>query len=134
QVITGLLERADGPRERLSPREQEVMELMAHGRSNTAIAQALFVTEKQSANTLPASSPNWTSIRNPTTTGESWLCCGTYRTNSLRFCQILSISRLRMLQNDQYVAVWTRHDEPSASLGLLRELVVISAPLCFANP
>ncbi|HIW45902.1 MAG TPA: response regulator transcription factor [Candidatus Yaniella excrementigallinarum] len=46
QVITGLLERADGPRERLSPREQEVMELMAQGRSNTAIAQALFVTEK----------------------------------------------------------------------------------------
>src|SRR5690625_2066935 len=45
QVITGLLERADGPRERLSPREHEVMELMAQGRSNTATAQAPSGTE-----------------------------------------------------------------------------------------
>ena len=31
---------------RLSPREREVLELMAEGRSNSAIAQRLFVTEK----------------------------------------------------------------------------------------
>jgi DNA-binding NarL/FixJ family response regulator len=30
----------------LSPREREVLELMAEGRSNSAIAQRLFVSEK----------------------------------------------------------------------------------------
>ena len=37
---------ADGPMGLLSPREREVLELMAEGRSNSAIAQRLFVTEK----------------------------------------------------------------------------------------
>ncbi len=36
--------RARGPVERLSPREREVMELIAEGRSNQAIADRLFVT------------------------------------------------------------------------------------------
>lgn len=48
QVISQLLDRRaqDKPLARLTPRELEVMELMAEGRSNTAIAAQLFVTER----------------------------------------------------------------------------------------
>jgi DNA-binding NarL/FixJ family response regulator len=48
EVVTKLVGRRsqDGPIARLSGREREVLELMAEGRSNTAIAQQLFVTEK----------------------------------------------------------------------------------------
>ncbi len=47
-VVTKLLGRAarQEPLARLSGREREVLELMAEGRSNSAIAQRLFVTEK----------------------------------------------------------------------------------------
>ncbi|OZG27575.1 DNA-binding response regulator [Williamsia sp. 1138] len=44
QLLTG--QRADGPLERLSLREREVLALMAEGRSNAAIAEAMFVSEK----------------------------------------------------------------------------------------
>lgn len=44
QLLTG--QRADGPLERLSGREREVLSLMAEGRSNAAIAEAMFVSEK----------------------------------------------------------------------------------------
>jgi DNA-binding NarL/FixJ family response regulator len=48
EVISKLLSRRakDAPLGALSPREREVLALMAEGRSNMAIAQALFVTEK----------------------------------------------------------------------------------------
>ncbi|MER5550768.1 response regulator transcription factor [Streptomyces sp. NPDC002793] len=48
QVISQLLSRrsADEPMARLTPREREVMELMAQGRSNGAIAAQMVVTER----------------------------------------------------------------------------------------
>jgi DNA-binding NarL/FixJ family response regulator len=48
EVISALLARraSDQPLATLTPREREVLELMAEGRSNSAIAARMFVTEK----------------------------------------------------------------------------------------
>jgi DNA-binding NarL/FixJ family response regulator len=48
EVVSQLLTRraADAPLVSLSPREREVLELMAEGRSNAAIAARMFITEK----------------------------------------------------------------------------------------
>jgi DNA-binding NarL/FixJ family response regulator len=48
EVIARLLDHsaADGTLGSLSPREREVLEMMAEGRSNAAIAQRLFITER----------------------------------------------------------------------------------------
>lgn len=47
EVVAQLLSRASrrDPLERLTPREMDVLRLMAEGRSNTAVAQSLWVTE-----------------------------------------------------------------------------------------
>jgi len=48
EVVARLLgrRRQEDPLAEVSPRERDVLELMAEGRSNRAIAQALFVTER----------------------------------------------------------------------------------------
>jgi len=47
-IVSQLLgrRRGDDPLEHLTPREREVLELMAQGRSNQGIAERLFVTER----------------------------------------------------------------------------------------
>ncbi|QIX26266.1 response regulator transcription factor [Nocardioides sp. JQ2195] len=46
EVIATIMARREEPVDRLTPREQEMLALMAEGRSNQAIASTLFVTEK----------------------------------------------------------------------------------------
>ena len=41
-----IVESAGRPLEELTPREREVLELMAEGKSNRAIAETMFVTER----------------------------------------------------------------------------------------
>ncbi|WP_219466097.1 response regulator [Nonomuraea rhizosphaerae] len=45
EVVRQLLKRRRDPLQRLTPREQEVLALIAEGRSNASVARELFVTE-----------------------------------------------------------------------------------------
>jgi len=74
EVVSKLLARRSNqmPVARLTEREREVLALMAEGRSNSAIAQRLFVSTRRSASTARASSPNWTSRPPTTTTAACW--------------------------------------------------------------
>jgi DNA-binding NarL/FixJ family response regulator len=44
-VVAQLLARSRRPRDQLTPRESEVLALMAEGRSNAGIAEQLVITE-----------------------------------------------------------------------------------------
>jgi DNA-binding NarL/FixJ family response regulator len=46
EVIAAIMAKREEPVDRLTPREREVLALMAEGRSNLAIAGTLFITEK----------------------------------------------------------------------------------------
>ncbi|MEU6725970.1 response regulator transcription factor [Nonomuraea wenchangensis] len=54
EVVRQLLSRNRDPLERLTPREREVLALIAEGRSNASIARALFVTDAAVAKHIAA--------------------------------------------------------------------------------
>jgi DNA-binding CsgD family transcriptional regulator len=76
RLVTGT---ARGPLSRLTPREREVLELMAQGRSNAAIGQRLFLSEsavgKHTASIF--AKLDLPCHRRTTTTAASWPCSPT---------------------------------------------------------
>ena len=83
--------RVPEPLEELTPRELDVLGLMAEGRSNQAIADALVTQDGPSRSTWPASSPNSICRRRPRTTAASSQCWPSYAasrpsTQLNRFC------------------------------------------------
>ena len=63
EVVSRLMAKRtrSGPLAALTPREREVLSLMAEGRSNAAIAASCSSRRRRSASTRRASSPSWTS-------------------------------------------------------------------------
>ena len=80
EVVAQLVGRArrDDPLAELTPREREVMELMAEGRSNNAIATQMTVTERAVEKHVTASSGSSACLPPPRITGacsRSWRSC-----------------------------------------------------------
>ena len=74
EVVAQLLSRraADEPLAALTPREREVLGLMAEGRSNAAIAARLFITEKAVSKHTNNIFADWPCRRPRTTTAGCW--------------------------------------------------------------
>jgi hypothetical protein len=70
------------PLDALSPRECEVLALMAQGASNAGIARQIFVTRARWKSTCAASSPSSTCPRARPSTGGCWRCCGSLKPDS----------------------------------------------------
>jgi DNA-binding NarL/FixJ family response regulator len=80
QVVRQLVARSRkaDPIRRLTPRENEVLVLMAEGRSNTAIAQALVVSTRAVEKHVASIFMNWTSRSTATSIiAASWPSCAT---------------------------------------------------------
>jgi len=80
EVMSRLLKRHD-TLPALTPREREVLALVAQGRSNAAIAAELFITQRSWRNTWRASSTSSVSPPQAPTTVVSSLRSGTWNRN-----------------------------------------------------
>lgn len=74
EVVAALVARTSkkSPVKQLSPRERDVLAMMAEGRSNAAVAGSLFITEKAVASTRATSSPSSVCTSARTTTDGCW--------------------------------------------------------------
>ena len=79
QVVQRMVGRRgeSGPLDQLTPREREVMALMAEGRSNGGIAAELTVTVPAVERHVTNISTSWASGRRPKITGACWRCSST---------------------------------------------------------
>jgi DNA-binding NarL/FixJ family response regulator len=79
EVVAAMLGRArrDDPVDRLTSRQRDVLALMAEGRSNAAIAERLFLSEKAVIKHISHVYRELGRWRAPTTTGEFWPLCAT---------------------------------------------------------
>src|SRR6185437_9693175 len=78
EVVAQLLARSRHPLDGLTPREREVLSLMAEGRSNSAIADALVGAAARWKSTSTTSSPSSGWRPATATTVASWPCCATW--------------------------------------------------------
>jgi DNA-binding NarL/FixJ family response regulator len=77
-VAQPMARRRSDPMDSLTPRDQEVLRLMAEGRSNTGIAEALKVSQARSRSTSATSSPSSACRPPPLSTAGSWPSSGSW--------------------------------------------------------